>query len=182
MRLFWLFVAIPIIEIALFIQVGGLIGLWPTLALVMLGSLLGVAVIRGQSVNALAQVQRSMAEMRDPSQFMAHGMLTMIAGFLLILPGFFTDILGLLLLIRPLREAIMRKMSQRVRMTRMQTGGRRPEAHRPPYGDGVIDGDYVVEDEPTVRTPAPPDVSDDVAGELPGPDRPRRGNSGWTRS
>lgn len=180
MRLFWLFVAIPIIEIALFIQVGGLIGLWPTLALVVVGSILGIAVIRGQSANTLVQIQRSMAEMRDPSRFMAHGMLTMIAGFLLILPGFLTDTIGLLLLIRPLREAMMRKMSQRVKMTHGQPH-RRPEAHRPPYGDGIIDGDYIVEDEPTVRQPGPPD-GDDI---LPPPDQTtgggtRRG-SGWTR-
>lgn len=177
MRLFWLFVAIPIVEIALFIQIGGLIGVWATLALVILAAVLGVAVIRGQSATTLAQVQRSMAEMRDPSRFMAHGMLMMVAGFLLILPGFFTDAIGLLLLIRPLRNALMRKMSQRVQMTRVQMGATRREAHRPPYADGVIDGDYVVEDEPAVRQPAPPDVTD----ELPGPDQPHRGGSGWTR-
>ncbi len=181
MRLFWLLVAIPIIEIALFIQIGGLIGVWATLALVILAGMLGVAVIRSQSAATLAQVQRSMAEMRDPSRFMAHGMLTIVAGFLLILPGFFTDAIGLLLLIRPLRDALMRKMSQRVQMTRSQMGRTAREAHRPPYADGVIDGDYVVEDEPTVRQPAPPDVTDD----LPRPDHPRptppRGGSGWTR-
>ena len=58
MWLFWLFIAIPIIEIALFIQVGGLIGLWPTLALVLLSAVIGTALMRSQGMKAWIEIQR----------------------------------------------------------------------------------------------------------------------------
>lgn len=177
MWLFWLFLALPIIEIALFIQVGGAIGLWPTLALVLLSGALGLTVLRAQGARAMAEVQRSVNELRDPGRPMAHGALIMLAGVLLLVPGFFTDIVGLLLLIAPLREWIMRRIAARVGVSHMSAEGRfRREPYRPPFADGVIDGDYVDEDEerehgardhpPSPDAPLPP---------------PRSGNSGWTR-
>ena len=80
MWLFWLFVAVPIVEIALFIQVGGLIGLWPTLAIVVLTALVGTALMRSQGAHALAEIQRSFSEMRDPTRPLAHGVMILIAG------------------------------------------------------------------------------------------------------
>ena len=174
MRLLWLFVALPIVEIALFIQVGGLIGVWATLALVVLAAVGGMAVIRSQGAHAWMQAQRSLAELRDPSRPLAHGMMLMIAGLLLILPGFFTDAMGLLLLIPPLRDLIMRQAGRRMGVRTVHMARR--ETHRPPYADGVIDADYVVEDRPA--RPRPPlDLPEDLTGDAPG----RRGNSGWTR-
>lgn len=179
MWLFWLFVAVPIIEIALFIQVGGLIGLWPTLAIVILTALVGTALMRSQGAQALGEVQRSFNEMRDPTRPLAHGMMILIAGMLLLTPGFFTDTLGLLLLVPAVREAVMRHLAARVRVTRVQMGATmRPEPHRAPYGEGVIDGDYVVEDDDAgPRRQAPPDLPH----ELPDDPPRRRGGSGWTR-
>ncbi len=169
----WLFALLPIVEIALFIQVGGLIGVWATLALVVLAALLGVAVIRSQGAQAWLQAQRSLAELRDPSRPLAHGVMLMMAGALLILPGFFTDAIGLLLLIRPVRDLVMRRIGRRMRAGTIH--GVHREAHRPPYADGVIDADYVVEDAP--GRPRPPlDLPEDLDG---GP--ARRGASGWTR-
>ena len=176
MWLLWLFVALPIIEIALFIQVGGLIGVWATLGLVVLAAALGMAVIRSQGAHAWLEAQRSLAQLRDPSRPLAHGMMLMIAGALLIVPGFFTDAVALLLLIPPVRDLVMRRVGQRmqVRSVRMT----RREAHRPPYGGGVIDADYVVEDVSPARDPRPPlDLPEDLAGDQPN----RRGSSGWTR-
>ena len=106
MWLLWLFVALPIVEIALFIQVGGLIGVWATLGLVVLAALLGMAVIRSQGAHAWLEAQRSLAQLRDPSRPLAHGMMLMIAGALLIVPGFFTDMMGLLLLMDAVRRTI----------------------------------------------------------------------------
>ncbi|WEF24562.1 FxsA family protein [Paracoccus sp. S3-43] len=178
MWLLWLFVLLPIVEIALFIQVGGLIGVWATLALVVLAFVLGVAVIRSQGNQAWVQAQRSLAELRDPSRPLAHGMMRILAGVLLIVPGFFTDAIGLLLLIPPVRDLIMRQASRRMRVTTVHMTRR--ETHRPPYADGVIDADYVVEDARPVRNPRPPvDLPEDLADDdgRPAP----RGNSGWTR-
>ena len=177
MWLFALFVAIPLIEIALSIQVGGLIGLWPTLGIVLLTAVAGTALMRSQGAQAWSEVQRSFAEMRDPSRPLAHGVMILIAGMLLLTPGFFTDTVGLLLLIPAVRDVVMRYLARHVQVSRAQMGGRRPEAHRPPYGDGVIDGDYVVEDDPRRQRPDPSDLPPEIGDHGSHP----RGNSGWTR-
>ena len=174
MWLLWLFVALPIIEIALFIQVGGLIGVWATLGLVVLAFVLGVAVIRSQGSHAWAQAQRSLAELRDPSRPLAHGMMLILAGVLLMVPGFLTDAIGLLLVIPPVRELVIRQAGRRMQVRSVQMCRR--ETYRPPYADGVIDADYVVE-ENTGRPRPPLDLPEDIEGDGPS----RRGNSGWTR-
>lgn len=177
MRLLWLFIVLPIVEIALFIQVGGLIGVWATLGLVVLAAVLGVAVIRSQGTQAWMQAQRSLAELRDPSRPLAHGMMQILAGALLIVPGFLTDIVALLLLIPPVRDLIMRRAVRRMGVRTVQMNTARRETYRPPYADGVIDADYVVEDVPPARNARPPlDLPEDL-----GDDPARRGNSGWTR-
>ena len=178
MWLLALFVAVPLIEIALFIQVGGLIGLWPTLAIVLLTAIVGTALMRSQGAQAWAEVQRAFAELRDPSRPLAHGVMILIAGMLLLTPGFFTDTVGLLLLVPAVRDAVMRYLARHVQVTRVQMGGTRREAHRPPYGEGVIDGDYVVEErDGEAGRRAPPDLPPEIDEDQP----PRRGHSGWTR-
>ncbi|MDB6178122.1 FxsA family protein [Paracoccus sp. Z330] len=180
MWLFWLFVAIPIVEIALFIQVGGLIGLWPTLAIVILTAVIGSSLMRSQGASALAEVQRSFNELRDPSRPLAHGVMILIAGMLLLTPGFFTDTVGLLLLVPKLRDRVMNQLSRHVRVSgfSVNSGMHRRDTHRAPYGEGVIDGEYEVtepHDGNGRRTPT------DLPPELEGDDQPPRGNSGWTR-
>lgn len=179
----WLFVAfltVPIIEIALFIQVGGWIGLWPTLAVVILTAVAGTVLMRSQGSHAWREIQRSFAELRDPTRPLAHGVMILAAGMLLLTPGFFTDAVGLLLLVPAVRDMVMRQIGRRIQMRRveMRTATMRREPHRPPYGGGVIDGEYFVPGEtPGPDRPAPPDlppVTDDE------PDL-RRGGSGWTR-
>ena len=178
MWFFWLFVAMPIDENALFILVGGLIGLWPTLALVVITGLSGVLVIRAQGVMAIDKLQRNVTEMRDPAAFMAHGALIMLAGLLLIFPGFFTDTVGLLLLLPPIRRLIMRWLAARADIAHVSMrAGHARDPFRPPFADGVIDGDYVDEDELRARSragdnPPPPDTP------LPPPSGRK---SGWTR-
>lgn len=166
------FLIVPIIEIALFIQVGGIIGLWPTLGLILLTAIVGTTVMRSQGASAWLEVQKSFAEMRDPSRPMAHGMMILFAGMLLLVPGFFTDIIGILLLVPPIRDFAMRRIGHRIHVSRVGGHGAR-EPHRPPYNNGVIDGDYTVEDEPPHKRPLPPDVDS--------PENPPRGSSGWTR-
>lgn len=156
MWLFWLFIAIPIIEIALFIQVGGLIGLWPTLALVLLSAVIGTTLMRSQGARAWIEIQRSFNELRDPTAPIAHGAMILLAGVLLLTPGFFTDTIGILLLIPAFRNWAMRQIGKRVQVTHVGMGPRPHEPHRPPYDDGVIDADYVVEpDEPSAMPPRP---------------------------
>ncbi|TJZ85125.1 FxsA family protein [Paracoccus hibiscisoli] len=176
MRLIAMFLVVPIIEIALFIQVGGLIGLWSTLALVLLSAVAGVALMRSQGAQAGREIQRSLSEMRDPSQPMAHGAMIIAAGLLLVVPGFFSDALGLLLLIPGVRRLLMRRIARRVVAGRagMHAATMRRDPHRPPYDQGVIDGEYVVADDPRAPVDLPPELGDDQP--------PRRtGGSGWTR-
>lgn len=184
MWLFWLFVAVPIIEIGLFIQIGGLIGLWPTLAIVILTAMVGTALMRSQGAHAWAEIQGSFNELRDPTRPLAHGLMIVIAGMLLLTPGFFTDSVGLLLLIPAFRDAVMRFLAKRIQITRVEMGraGAHRDPHRPPYGDGVIDGEYVVEDDDGghARTRTPPDLPADLPDDRAAGDR-RRNGSGWTR-
>ena len=180
------FVILPIVEIALFILVGGLIGVLPTIALVLGSAVLGMAVMRNQGARAALDMQRAMQDMRDPARPMAHGALRMIGGLLMVVPGLFTSAVGLLLQVPLVRDLILRRMASRVRVSGARFsygpghdagidigfGGDYPPARR--QGDDVIDGEYSVQDDP----PAPVrEGLTDQRGQTP----PRRGNSGWTR-
>jgi len=159
MWLFLILVGVPILEIALFIQVGAEIGLWPTLAIVILTALAGTVLMRLQGLQALSRLQNSMETGGDPVGPIAHGALILIAGMLLLTPGFFTDAVGLLLLIPPVRDALIRRGASR--MTVRAAGfARSSQTRRAPRPDLPIDAEYeVLQDD------------DDV----------RPGDSGWTR-
>ena len=94
MWFFALFLFIPLIEIALFIQVGGLIGLFPTLAFVMLTAITGSMLIRRQGAREMANLRSSFENLNDPTEPLAHGAMILFSGALLITPGFFTDAVG----------------------------------------------------------------------------------------
>lgn len=171
------FVLLPIIEIALFILVGGAIGLLPTLALVILSAVVGSWLMRRQGLSAMADMQRAMTEARNPADPLAHGALIMLAGVLLILPGFFTDTLGVLLLIPAVRRLIILRMGRRVRVQTAGFGsgfaaGYGDPLGRGPHGGPVIDADYSVVDDD--HAPPRPDP-----GLIDNPTRTRP--SGWTR-
>lgn len=167
-----LFLVLPAIELALIIKVGGLIGVWPTLGLMVLSAVVGSWLMRRQGAAALAELQRSFSEFRDPTGPIAHGALIVLAGALMVAPGFVTDVSGLLLLIPQVRTALMRALSARMQVTRRGFGFPPPPDMHPPEapagprsgagGHPVIDGDFI---------------------ELDGthPRRPHDGPSGWTR-
>lgn len=138
MWLFVLFVAIPIIEIALFIQVGGLIGLWPTLAIVVVTAFIGTSLMRAQGALAMSQIRQNFNELRDPTESLAHGAMILFAGALLLTPGFFTDFTGFLLLFPPFRKAAFHWLKARVNVQSFSTQSG-PQAHR---SQDVIDGDF----------------------------------------
>lgn len=167
MWIFLAFLAVPLIEIALFIQVGGLIGLWPTLGLVVLTAIVGTTLVRSQGTQALADLRRAMAELGDPTAPLAHGAMILFAGAMLLTPGFFTDTVGIALLIPRVRVAVMRYLASHITVASFQMGGPGParrDPNRPAHSPEVIDADFQELD---------PD----------GPPRPMpgRGPSGWTR-
>lgn len=105
---------VPIIEIALFILIGQAIGVWPTIASILLIALIGSAIIRRQGLRLLAEIRETMGEGRLPARAVADAMLVAIAGVLMVVPGYFTDALGLVLLIPPLRHWFYRWLSRRM--------------------------------------------------------------------
>lgn len=150
------FVAVPLIEIALFINVGGAIGLWPTLAIVVATAFLGSWLVRTQGLMAIGNLQRSFSELNDPTEPLAHGAMILISGALLLTPGFFTDALGFSLLIPAVRSAVFHYARSRVRVQSFSMGGRQTHYRPHPQAkDDVIDGDFT-EVDPTQRPPQSP--------------------------
>ena len=121
MWLFVLFLAIPLIEIGLFIQIGGFIGLWPTLAVVVLTAILGTWLVRSQGSLALSQIRTSFNELNDPTEPLAHGAMILIAGALLLTPGFFTDAIGFSLLVPPVRQFLILQVKSHIKTTSFQS-------------------------------------------------------------
>jgi len=89
--LFIIFVIVPIIEIALFIQAGDWFGLAPTLAMIVLTAIIGVSLLRQQGLSTLYKAQQKMNHGEIPAMEMVEGIMLAVAGALLITPGFFTD-------------------------------------------------------------------------------------------
>lgn len=111
--LFLLFLSIPVIEIYLLIQVGGIIGALPTIFIVVFTAVLGVALLRYQGLMTLTRVQAAMARGELPALPLLEGALLLVAGVLLLTPGFFTDTIGFILLISPLRQFLAQSLLRR---------------------------------------------------------------------
>lgn len=126
-------VALPLIEIGLFVVIGGQIGVWAVLALVVLGALVGVGLLRGR----LARIPVLLRAGGDPGRLLAQGAFTAIGAVLLIAPGFLTDTLGLILLLPPVQRAITRRFAP--------LAARGGVVHPATARGTVIDGDYVVQ-------------------------------------
>lgn len=156
------FIAVPLIEIALFIQVGGAIGLWPTLAIVLITAVLGTWLVRTQGAMALGQLQRSFSDLQDPTEPLVHGAMILFSGALLLTPGFFTDAFGFALLVPAFRQAAYRTIRARVNVQSFGApgAGQYQQPHSPHTTSDVIDGEFhEVEDAP----------------------RQTKGPSGWTK-
>ncbi|MFN3643147.1 MAG: FxsA family protein [Gemmobacter sp.] len=128
----WFFLAIllvPLIEIGLFIEIGGWIGLWPTLLWVVASTAAGLAAMRAAGAQTLAQVKAAMDGLRDPARPLADGALRLAGAALLVLPGFLTDAIGLALLVAPVRALLLQ------RIARARGGGTDPRKV-------VIDAEY----------------------------------------
>lgn len=94
-----LFIALPIIEIAVLIQLGGFLGLWLTLGLIILTALIGAILVRSQGVLTFLSVQQRLQRGEVPAQQIIEGMLLAVAGVLLLTPGLITDGIGMLVLL-----------------------------------------------------------------------------------
>jgi UPF0716 protein FxsA len=164
----WLLVVLigwPLIEIALFVTLGGAIGLWPTLAIVLGSGFLGVAILRGLGMRSLEQMRRGMSV--NPHQPLAEGLMTRFAAVLLILPGFLTDVLGVLLLIPPVQRFVIHRIGVEIRAAGVNLMSSMAAAR--------------MAEHPAPSHPQPGDVVEGDFEELEGGKRPTHPPSGWTK-
>lgn len=111
--LFATFLAVPLIEIALFIAVGSRIGIVPTLLLCVVSAVLGAVIVRHQGLQTIARLQERLKLGEMPTLELAEGAAILAAGILLITPGFFTDAIGFTLLFPPARRWIIDWLGRR---------------------------------------------------------------------
>lgn len=145
MPLFLLLLAVPLAEIALFVQVGGAIGLWPTLGLVLATAVAGAGLLRREGRAAFDRLQTVLSRGGDVAAPLAEGAAVIAGGLLLLTPGFLTDTLGLALLI-PFTRARLWRLLLRAAGAKVVT----VRTHGPVPQDGAqgatIEGDYTVLD------------------------------------
>ncbi len=121
-----IFIVVPIVELYVIIQIGSLIGVWPTIALLLADALLGSLLLRHQGRGAWRRFNAALAEHRFPGREVADGLLIAIGGTLLLTPGFVTDIVGVVLLIPPTRAIVRHLMRGYVSRRFVIVGGPGP--------------------------------------------------------
>lgn len=102
-----LFVGAPLVELYFLIEVGSAIGALPTILVSIFTAVLGGSLVRMQGMSVIMRVQQSLAQGQTPALEMMEGALLMVSGLLLLLPGFVTDAFGFLMLIPPVRRALI---------------------------------------------------------------------------
>lgn len=116
LKLLLAFVLIPIVEIYVLIKVGGYIGALNTVIVVVLVGLAGAYLARLQGVQTLFRIRTALQQGRVPSGELVDALLILIAGIMLVLPGFITDLAGLALLFPPTRQIVKRQLMQRLKL------------------------------------------------------------------
>ena len=153
------FIAVPMIEIALFIQVGGAIGLLWTLLIVLITAVLGTVLVRAQGAAALNRLRTSFSDLQDPTEPLAHGAMILFSGALLLTPGFFTDAIGFALLIPAFRQAAFQFLRSRVNIQTFEAPGQgqHPFGQRTntQHGADIIDGEFTEVEEMPRQTKGP---------------------------
>ncbi len=138
--LFLLFIAIPLMEIAAFVVIGGEIGVFATLALVFATAIAGSILLRYQGFGILTRIRSELDAGRLPQREVIHGAMILLAGLMLLLPGFVTDAFGLLLFVPAVRDAVWAFLAPRIRIV---TNVDARDFRRSPFekDDGVVDLD-----------------------------------------
>ncbi len=144
MALLLLFVGFPLIEIFVLIEVGKAIGFWPTLGLLVLSAAAGMLIIRDQGMSMVGRMFDTIGRGGLAFVSMVDGYFVILAGSLLIVPGFITDALGLALLVPPLRRLILGAVLPGFADARRddRAGRSRPDAASEAKRPIVIDGTY----------------------------------------
>lgn len=147
-----LFLVIPIIEIYLLIQVGGYIGVLPTIALVVLTAVIGASLLRSQGMQTYLRFNQSLSEGRVPANEILEGVALLIGGALLLTPGFFTDLIGFFCLLPITRRPVVTFIVNRFNpMSGMDMGGV-PPSYGPSGNNSGKKSGNVIEGEVTHRS------------------------------
>ena len=101
-----LFIVVPLLELYILIHVGGLIGVLPTIGICILTAVIGASLLRYQGLQTIARVQSKLSQGEVPATDMLEGVILLLCGFLLLTPGFFTDVIGFLCLVPQFRTII----------------------------------------------------------------------------
>jgi len=145
-------IVVPLAEIAVFIQVGGLIGLWPTLAAILGTAILGGALLRAQGLKALSEARTAMERQETPIKPVFDVICLFVSGAFLLTPGFITDAVGFALLVPGIRRAIGYRLWEwaarrgTVHVHGMNAGPGGPAGPRGGRGPDVVDADFTVID------------------------------------
>jgi UPF0716 protein FxsA len=124
MWLLLLFILIPLLEIWLFILLGGFIGAYPTLFVILLTAILGTFLVKTQGINVLKEIQSKFNGLENPTEPIVHGAMILFAGALLLTPGFFTDSVGFLLLLPKVRKAAFFWLKNKVNLLKYSSSER----------------------------------------------------------
>ena len=111
-KLFLIFAVVPVIELALLINIGSLIGVLNTVIIVVLTATIGAYMVRMEGIGVMYRIQRNMQEGIFPGEELINGMMILIAGAMLLTPGFFTDVLGFLMVF-PVSREFIKKIARR---------------------------------------------------------------------
>lgn len=132
--LFLLFLIVPLVEIAILIQIGRVIGAWPTILLVIVTAAIGAGLFRQQGLSTLSRVQAQLDDGNLPATELIEGVILLVAGAMLLTPGFFTDVLGFLILVPTIRARLATNLLTHFIATRVSV--------RKTGNGTIIEGEY----------------------------------------
>jgi UPF0716 protein FxsA len=110
--IFLLFIFIPLIEVIIFISIGSNIGILNTVAIIFMTALVGIYLVRRQSISLLFNAQKNLSQGIMPAEEIKGGIFLLISGLLLITPGFFTDFIGFAMFLKPVQNFVGLKAIQ----------------------------------------------------------------------
>ena len=142
--LFLLFLSVPLIEIYFLIQVGEVIGAGWTIIAVVATALIGAGLLRMQGLSTMQRAQMTLAKGQVPAMAMMEGLTLLVCGGLLLTPGFFTDGVGFLLLVPPVRQALIKRL---VAKGQFSAHTQTHSSYRRPEDSHIIEGEIVDKDD-----------------------------------
>lgn len=139
-----IFVIVPIVEIGLFLQVGSLIGVPATLGLIILTAILGTLLVRSQGMEVIRKIQTAAQNSEVPIEALVQGLFVLVAGILLLTPGFATDALGFALLVPAIRSLLTARVWKLLKPGIVTSASWQQRSHDPSSRSSVIiDGEAV---------------------------------------